>query len=104
MFRATACAAVYAAALAVVPAHAATHRVTIEGMKFQPERLEVKRGDTIVWTNRDIVPHTVTAAAKKIDSGSIAGGGTWRYVARTAGEIDYICRFHPGMKATLVVK
>jgi plastocyanin len=104
MFRGTAGAAVLAAAFAVLPAHAETHRVIIEGMKYSPERLEVKAGDTIVWTNRDVVPHTVTAAASKLESGSIAGTGTWRYVARTPGQIDYVCRFHPGMKATVVVK
>jgi plastocyanin len=104
MFRATACAAAFAAALAVLPAQAATHRVTIEGMKMSPERLEVKAGDTVIWTNKDLVPHTVTSTAKKIESGSIAANASWTYVARSRGEIDYVCRFHPGMKGTLVVK
>ncbi len=30
-------------------------------MKFVPERLEVAAGDRITWTNRDFVPHSVTA-------------------------------------------
>ena len=73
-------------------------------MKFVPERLEVAAGDRITWANRDIVPHTVTAPAQKIESGELAQGKSWSYVARTKGEIDYICRLHPGMKGVLIVK
>jgi plastocyanin len=91
---------------AVLPiaAHAATHTVRIEGMKFQPERMEIRAGDTVTWVNADLVPHTVTAAARSIDSGSIAPNGKWTHVVRGRGEIDYICRFHPTMKGKLVVK
>ena len=35
-----------------------THTVTIENFGFQPESLTVTRGDTIVWVNKDLVPHT----------------------------------------------
>jgi plastocyanin len=40
------------------PPEPRTHTVTIEEMRFQPERLTVARGDTIVWVNKDLVPHT----------------------------------------------
>ena len=87
-------------------AHAAgkTHAVRIEGMKFVPERLEVAAGDTVVWTNKDIVPHTVTAQQAKIESGELQTGKSFKLVARKPGEIDYICRLHPVMKGTVVVK
>ena len=39
------------------------HVVEIRGMAFHPEALEVRRGDTVVWINRDMVPHTATTAA-----------------------------------------
>jgi plastocyanin len=93
-----------ATAFAVTPAAAATHQVAIEGMKFSPARLEMRAGDTIVWINRDVVPHTVTAPSAKIESGSISPGAIWRHTVKTKGEIDYVCRFHPGMKGVLVVK
>jgi plastocyanin len=95
-----------AALLLGAAAHAAgkTHEVRIEGMKFLPERLEVAAGDTIVWTNQDIVPHTVTAARKKIESGELQTGKSFKLVAEKPGEIDYACRFHPVMKGVLVVK
>jgi plastocyanin len=100
----SAAAALVAAALFSGDAAAATHTVTIEGMKFVPGRLEVKAGDTIVWTNKDIVPHTVTSTAAKVESGQIDGGKSWRYTVRKAGEIDYVCRFHPGMKGSILAK
>jgi plastocyanin len=81
-----------------------THAVRIEGMKFIPERLEVAAGDTVRWTNADFVPHSVTASAAGVESGDLAQGKSWRFVARKKGEMHYICRLHPVMKAVLVVK
>ena len=78
--------------------------VAIEGMKFVPERLEVAAGDVVTWVNKDLVPHTVTAPGARIESGAIAPGASWRWVAKRTGEIEYVCRFHPTMKAVLVVK
>jgi plastocyanin len=100
--------AVLAAALLVgaAAAHAAgkTHAVRIEGMKFVPERVEVAAGDTIVWTNKDIVPHTVTAAQAKVESGELQTGKSFKFVARKPGEMSYICRLHPVMHGVVVVK
>lgn len=80
-----------------------THTVTIENMQFQPQELTVHRGDRIVWVNKDLFPHTVTAA-KVFDSGSIASNASWRYVATRKGEYAYGCTFHPTMKGKLKVQ
>ena len=37
------------------------HQIAIQGFVYTPASLEVAVGDTVVWTNRDVVPHTVTA-------------------------------------------
>ncbi len=93
-----------AAALALPAlAHAETHTVTIEGMKFVPETLTVKRGDTVVWRNADVVPHTATAKAA-FDSGNIAVGKSWSHAMGRSGRYEYVCTFHPGMKAVVVVQ
>jgi plastocyanin len=95
-----------AAFLAAGAAQAAgkTHTVRIEGMKFVPERLEVAPGDTVTWVNKDFVPHTVTAPKQKIESGELQQNKSWKYKVRGKGEVDYICRLHPVMHGTLVVK
>ena len=64
--------------------------------------LKVRRGDVVVWINKDPFPHTATAP-KVFDSGSIAADGSWRFTARRAGVHPYICTLHPNMKGTLQV-
>ena len=78
-----------------------THTVTIEGMRFRPEVLAVAPGDTIVWVNQDLVPHTATSKAGGFDSKDIQADKSWRYTIQTTGEFAYICTFHPTMKAML---
>jgi plastocyanin len=81
-----------------------SHTVTIEGMRFQPERLTVARGDTVVWVNKDVVPHTATSEVGRFDSQTIQTEKSWEFSARTNGEFPYVCTFHPTMKAVLNVK
>jgi plastocyanin len=100
------CVALFVAALAGGGAQAAgkSHTVRIEGMKFVPEQLQVAAGDTITWTNGDVVPHTVTSAERKVESGDIATGKSWKLKVTKKGDMPYICRLHPGMKGAVVVK
>jgi plastocyanin len=99
------------AALLLLPTGAAwaqaggkAHSVRIEGMKFVPERIEVAAGDTIVWTNQDFLAHSVTAAAAQVESGDLAQGKSFKFVARRKGEMKYLCRLHPVMQGAVVVK
>ena len=84
-------------------AQAATHAVTIEGMVFRPATLTVKAGDVVTWTNKDLVPHTVTAPGR-FDSQQVDAGKSWTWTARAKGRIDYVCTYHPGMQGTVVVE
>jgi plastocyanin len=81
-----------------------THTVTIDGMRFQPERLTVAEGDTVVWINKDLVPHTATSEAGHFDSQIIQTEKSWKFSAEKKGEFPYVCTFHPTMKASLVVE
>ena len=65
-------------ALAAHTAAGATHTVTMDGTAFSPETLTVKRGDRVVWVNKDPFPHTATATSKAFDSKGIAPGKSWR--------------------------
>jgi plastocyanin len=79
------------------------HTIVIEAVTYQPAALVVKRGDTVVWLNKDPFPHTVTAQGA-FDSRDIAPGASWKYVARRSGQYAYICTLHPNMKGTLSVQ
>lgn len=81
----------------------ATHTIVMQATSYAPGALTVKRGDTVVWVNKDPFPHTVTSAGN-FDSKSIAAGASWKYKASKAGDFAYTCTFHPNMKGTLKVE
>ena len=82
-----------------------THTIEIRGMAYDPDGLTVARGDTVVWINRDVVPHTATGGGRLgWDTGQLLQGQEGRYVAGRAGEAAYTCALHPGMRATLIVQ
>ena len=81
-----------------------THTVTMEGMVFTPAALTIRTGDTVVWANKDIVEHTATASNNGFDSKMIAPGKSWKQTFKAKGSFDYVCKYHPTMKATLVVR
>ena len=84
-----------------------THTVEIRGMEFHPAELTVAVGDTVIWINRDIVPHTATATGGgrgTWDTGQLLQGKTGRYVATRAGVARYACAFHPTMRGQLIIR
>lgn len=82
----------------------ATHVVRVENMQFNPPSLSVRRGDRIVWVNKDLFPHTVTSDTKAFDSRDIAPSASWTYRADRPGEYAYSCAYHPTMKAQITVR
>ena len=91
-------------AAAVAHSKSTSHTVVIEAVRFEPQELTVKVGDTIVWINHDPFPHTATAVGKQFDSHEIAAGVSWKYTARKAGVFAYKCSLHPTMVGTLHVE
>lgn len=93
------------AALCWLPvlAGAAEHRVVIDGMQFSPQVVEVRPGDTIVWENRDMFAHNVTAPAAKVSSGELAPGQSWRYKVAKGPSFDYVCTLHPVMNGRVTI-
>jgi plastocyanin len=74
-------------------------------MKFQPQVLAVKAGDTVEWKNQDIVPHNaVSTETKEFDTGTMAVGGSWKHEALKKGTFFYTCTLHLNMKGKLVVE
>lgn len=80
------------------------HVVEMKGFRFEPAVVRVAEGDTIVWENRDIVPHTATAADKSWDSGNVPAQSRAITIVRGRGEQSYSCLYHSGMKGKLVVR
>jgi plastocyanin len=83
-------------------AHAATIQITMENLEISPAEASAKVGDTIERINKDIFAHTATARNGDWDV-PLPSKKTGTLVLKKAGTIDYYCRFHPNMKATLAV-
>lgn len=79
------------------------HTVEIKQMKFNPAELQISKGDTVVWVNKDIVAHDVTEeSAKKWTSSIIPSNTSWQMVVTQSS--DYYCSIHVVMKGKLIVK
>ena len=91
------------AGMAVGSRQPKTHTVTIEGTSFQPERLTIAAGDTVVWVNKDPFPHTATSSSGAFDSGTIAPERSWKRKFATTGDFRYLCSLHPTMKGLVRV-
>jgi aldose sugar dehydrogenase len=91
------------------------NKVIIVGVKglqsYDPNPINIKVGDTITWTNADVVSHTVTSgkdynaqtSGKLFNSGGIISNGVFSQKFDKAGAFDYFCLFHPDMKGQIIV-
>ena len=86
-----------------VPAHAQDEKVTIDNFTFNPPELTVKVGDTVTWTNRDDIPHTVVSAGK-FKSSALDTDNTFSFTFTQAGDYKYFCSLHPHMTGTIKVE
>src|SRR5258707_11779022 len=87
---------------AAVPAQAATIQIVMENLVVSPAETSVKAGDTIEWINKDVFAHTATARNGDFDV-TIPPKKTVTSVVTKPGTVEYYCRFHPNMKAVLIV-
>jgi plastocyanin len=86
----------------VVPARAATMQIIMDNLVVSPAETSAKVGDTIEWINKDVFAHTATAKNGDFDV-MLPPKKSATFVLKKAGTVDYYCRYHPNMKATLKV-
>jgi plastocyanin len=77
-------------------------QIKIQNLAFTPAQVSAKVGDTIEWANADFVAHTATARDGAWDV-MLPPNSTRTVVLKTAGTIDYYCRFHPNMTGQILV-
>lgn len=80
-----------------------TYHVSIQNFAFVQKSITIKRGDTVVWTNMDSAPHTITGGAGGPASGTLNNNGSYSFTFNTAGTFSYHCNFHPSMTGVVVV-
>ncbi len=94
--------------LAVIDATLATPekggpaRVSIENFSFAPATLAVRKGDTVIWTNRDDMPHTAVDARGRFKSPVLDTDDHWEHAFTEQGDFHYFCSIHPHMTGKVV--
>lgn len=78
--------------------------VSIKGFKFVPAEVNIKVGDTVMWTNEDNAPHTIESSDGTLRSDELLEGNTYSYTFTKAGKYDYKCGIHPSMRGSVTVQ
>lgn len=79
--------------------------VILRDIAFKPDKLTVKRGDTVTWRFEDQgIAHDVVAEDDSFKS-DVKDAGTFRHTFDAVGSHPYLCSLHPTqMKGTVVVR
>jgi amicyanin len=90
--------------LTAVPVRAADVAVKIDNFVYNPQQITVKAGTTVVWTNHDDIPHTVTSSTGVFRSKALDTDDTFSFTFTTPGTYKYFCALHPHMTGSIVVE
>jgi plastocyanin len=91
-------------AVMAAPAAAEDTAVKIDNFTFAPQRVTVKAGTTITWTNNDDIPHALASPTKAFRSKALDTDDKFSFTFTTAGVYEYFCSLHPHMTGTIVVE
>ena len=96
------------AATAAAAAGGSSAAIEMSGFAFSKTSLDVTKGTTVTWTNKDGTTHTVSSGTPpttdgKFD-GQVAAGGTFSFTFNDAGTFKYFCAIHNTMTGTITVK
>lgn len=77
--------------------------VTIRDLRFSPDSLEIRVGNSVEWRfDDDGLYHHVEAEDGSFES-DIVGSGTFTATFNESGSYPYSCSIHPYMTGTVVV-
>ena len=77
--------------------------VDIRNLGYSEAEIEIAPGTTIVWTNRDPVPHSITSDGGGFDSGLLDPGAVYTLTFPSPGTFPFHCTPHPFMTGRVVV-
>lgn len=83
--------------------------VDIKDSAFTPQKLKVKKGTKVTWTNQDTVRHNVIAPDENSQSGLptenplLGKGESYSFTFENSGTYDYRCAPHSFMTGTVEV-
>jgi len=77
------------------PTNPKTYNVEINSTGFSPSELKIKKGDSVIWVNRDYMEHTVTSDSGELDSGYLKQNKIYDHTFDNSGTFEYFCELHP---------
>jgi 3',5'-cyclic-AMP phosphodiesterase len=77
--------------------------VKIDNFSFSPKVLKIQVGTTVLWTNRDDIPHNVVSTEKKFTSPVLDTDQAFSFQFQEPGTYPYFCKIHPMMTGSVVV-
>jgi plastocyanin len=80
-----------------------TLTIGIENFTFAPAELTVAPGTSVIWTNHDDIPHTVTSTEGAFKSHALDTDDSFSFTFAKAGSYRYFCSLHPHMVGTIRV-
>ncbi len=81
-----------------------TYNIEIKSFAFNNDTLNIKVGDSIIWTNKDSASHSIISdSGTEISSPVISTGQTYSHTFATAGTYEYHCGIHTSMKGKVIV-
>jgi amicyanin len=98
------CALPLAAFVLPTQAQQAQVAISIDNFTFNPQKLTVKAGTTVTWTNKDDIPHAIATASKQFKSKTLDTDDAYSFTFTTPGSYEYFCSLHPHMTGTVVVE
>lgn len=82
-----------------------TYNIEIIDFAFNPKEIKIKKGDVVIWENKDTAPHTVTSdLGSELDSATLSKSNTYSHTFNQVGIFNYHCAPHPYMKAKIIVE
>lgn len=83
--------------------------VQIDKLKYLTPEVKIKAGESVTWTNLEVMPHNVHFVGSKIGADKdlmgamLTKGQSYTVKFNQAGTYDYHCTPHPFMRAKVVV-
>jgi plastocyanin len=88
---------------ATTPPSVAEGEVLVKSVSFTPRELRATVGKPVTWRFDDGgLDHTVTEDNNEFDSGRMSSG-TYARTFEKAGNVNYHCTVHAGMRGTVIV-
>src|SRR5438132_1250978 len=78
--------------------------VKVDNFSFSPQTITIAAGTTVIWTNRDDIPHTVVSDDKFFKSKVLDTDEKFSFTFDKPGTFGYFCSIHPKMTGKIVVQ